>query len=450
MKLSVIIPARNEEKRIEKTLRQVSSYLKEQSYQSEIIVVVNNSHDQTLEVANHFGEIDSNFKIISLVEGGKGYAVKHGILEHATGDIVMFMDADNATPISEIEKFWPHFHNKFDIVIGSRYLNPELVVKRQPMYRIILSRLSNLIIQILVIPGIKDTQLGFKVFTKEAAQKIFPLVSIRGWGFDMEVLTVGLAHNYKIKELGVSWTEYGGGKVPLKAYRESLIDLLKIKANSILGKYVKPHEKNSDLKVTMRDYDFAGLTGFLAGLFMIPIILNIGLHPAWILFMPFIGIIGAVLAIWLGQVFSKWTKIIAQFSKFAVVGVLNVSINFGFLNFMSLVTGVTGGLLIATYNVPGTIIAAVNSYLWNKFWVFKTNDGKSLFYHFPKFTALIFLDIFVNSFILIIFTSYIHPIFGISDALWLNMTKVLATALVMFINFFGYKFIVFRRVKKFR
>lgn len=151
----------------------------------------------------------------------------------------MFMDADNATPISEIEKFLPYFEQGFDVVIGSRYTNPDLVKVKQPFYRIVLSRMSNLLIQVLAVPGIKDTQLGFKAFTATAAKEIFPLVTVLRWGFDMEVLTIALKRGYKIKELGVSWTEHGGGHVPLMAYVESLIDLFKIKLRSITGRYSK-------------------------------------------------------------------------------------------------------------------------------------------------------------------------------------------------------------------
>lgn len=239
-KLSVIIPAYNEEKRIAETLKNIDGYLQKQSYDYEIVVVVNNSHDKTVEVVNELEKttIKKAFAM-DLKEGGKGNAVKRGLLEKASGDIVMFMDADNATPISEIEKFLPYFDKGFDVVIGSRYTNPDLVKVHQPLYRIILSRMSNLLIQVLAVPGIKDTQLGFKAFTSKAAKEIFPLVTVLRWGFDMEVLTVALARNYKIKEVGVSWTEHGGGHVPLSAYAESLIDLFKIKLRSLAGRYKK-------------------------------------------------------------------------------------------------------------------------------------------------------------------------------------------------------------------
>jgi dolichyl-phosphate beta-glucosyltransferase len=238
MKLSVIIPAYNEEKRITDTLQNVDGYLKTQNYDYEIIVVVNGSHDNTFDVVKNLeASTIQKATAINLVEGGKGNAVKRGILDKANGDIIMFMDADNATPISEIEKFLPFFDQGYDVVIGSRYTNPDLVKVHQPFYRILLSRMANLLIQMLTVPGIKDTQLGFKAFTNKAAKDIFNYVTISRWGFDMEVLTVALKHGFKIKEVGVSWTEHGGGHVPLKAYVESLLDLFKIKWRSISGKY---------------------------------------------------------------------------------------------------------------------------------------------------------------------------------------------------------------------
>lgn len=237
-KLSVVIPAYNEEKRIADTLKNIDSYLEKQSYDYELVVVVNNSHDRTAEVVRELEKTTVQKAVcMDIKEGGKGNAVKRGILEKATGDIIMFMDADNATPISEIEKFLPYFDQGFDVVIGSRYTNPDLVKVHQPFYRILLSRMSNLLIQLLAVPGIKDTQLGFKAFTSKAAKEIFPVVTVLRWGFDMEVLTVALARGYKIKEIGVSWTEHGGGHVPLTAYAESLIDLFKIKLRSLSGKY---------------------------------------------------------------------------------------------------------------------------------------------------------------------------------------------------------------------
>lgn len=239
-KLSVIIPAYNEEHRIAETLKDIDSYLEKQNYDYEIIVVINNSKDRTYEVVQELERTTvQKATAMNLTQAGKGNAVKQGIIEKASGDIIMFMDADNATPISEIKKFLPYFEQGYDVVIGSRYTNPSLVKVKQPFYRILLSRLSNMLIQVLAVPGIKDTQLGFKAFTNQAAKEIFPLVTVLRWGFDMEVLTIALKRGYKIKEIGVSWTEHGGGHVPLKAYIESLLDLFKIKLRSLSGKYNK-------------------------------------------------------------------------------------------------------------------------------------------------------------------------------------------------------------------
>jgi len=236
MKLSVLIPAYNEESRITETLRDINAYLSKQAYDYEIVVVVNGSKDRTYEIVKNLenGEI-RKATAMNLQQGGKGNAVKRGMLDKAEGDIIMFMDADNATPISEIQKFLPFFDQGFDVVIGSRYLDPKTVKVHQPFYRILLSRMANILIQFLAVPGVKDTQLGFKAFSKRAAKDIFEYVTISRWGFDMEVLTIAEKRGYKIKEVAVSWTEHGGGHVPLKAYVESLADLLKIKTKAIRG-----------------------------------------------------------------------------------------------------------------------------------------------------------------------------------------------------------------------
>lgn len=243
MKLSVIIPAYNEEKRIAATLEEINGYLSRQDYDYEIIVVVNGSTDRTYEIVKNLesGEI-KKATAMYIKEGGKGNAVKRGILEKASGDIIMFMDADDATPISEIEKFLPYFGQHYDVIIGSRYLDPSTVKVRQPLYRIILSRLSNILIQMLAVPGIKDTQLGFKAFRAACAKDIFRFSGVKRWGFDMEILTIAKARGYRIKEVAVSWTEHGGGHVPLKAYLQSLADLVKIKLRLLSGAYSRKAE----------------------------------------------------------------------------------------------------------------------------------------------------------------------------------------------------------------
>ncbi len=243
IKLSVVIPAYNEEHRISKTLEDIDRYLRIQNYPYEIIVVDNGSNDRTCDLVKKYqeGSVKNLVRLcLSKSVGAKGSAVKLGIMDYAQGEFIMFMDADNATPVSEVSKFWKHLESgEYQVVIGSRYLNSSKVTNKQPFYRVVLSRMSNVLIQFLAIPGIHDTQLGFKIFTHAAAKDIFSRLTVTGWGFDMEVLTIAKLHGYKIKEVGVLWREQGGSHVPLKAYLESFIDLLKIKVNAISGKYNK-------------------------------------------------------------------------------------------------------------------------------------------------------------------------------------------------------------------
>ena len=217
MKLSVIIPAHNEENRIEDTLKATDEYLKTRDYSYEVIVVDNNSTDRTEAIVEELiGRGLNNTRLMRVSVAGKGATVKAGI-EAAAGDYRLFMDADNATPISEIEKFWTYFDQGYSVVIGSRYLKDSNVTHRQPLYRIILSRAANMLIQVMTLPGIKDTQLGFKAFTSKATKDIFDRVLISGYGFDMEVLTIANQRGYRIKEVPVLWRELGGREGTLKS-----------------------------------------------------------------------------------------------------------------------------------------------------------------------------------------------------------------------------------------
>lgn len=236
--LSVIIPAYNEEKRIGPTLESLDQYFKKQNYSYEIIVVANNCTDRTDEVVKKYQEKISHLKLIDIKNGcdGKGCAVKIGI-KQASGDYLIFMDADNSTRIYELDKFWPYFKKGFSVVIGSRALKESKIKIKQPWYREFLGRLGNLLIRIVLLPEIYDTQCGFKAFTKKAALQIFAKQKISGWGFDIEVLALARKFGFKIKEVPVTWFNAPDSKVSLTSYLSTFKELFQIKWWLWKGKY---------------------------------------------------------------------------------------------------------------------------------------------------------------------------------------------------------------------
>ena len=235
MKLSVIIPAYNEEKRLPATLEKVRAYLNQQKYTSEVVVVDDGSTDNTKEIISKLINDWQNFRLISYQPNrGKGYAVKTGMLE-GKGDWRLLMDADNSTDISEIEKLLQF--TSYEIIIGSRYLKADSIKIKQPLSRRMMSRAGNILVRIVL--GIKavDTQCGFKLFSCEATEKIFPLQTIDRWGFDMEILAIAIRYGYKIKEVAVDWYDAEGSLVKKGTAVKTLKELWQIKRNMMRGKY---------------------------------------------------------------------------------------------------------------------------------------------------------------------------------------------------------------------
>jgi len=238
MKLSVIIPAYNEKNNISNTLKIIDGYLRRQSYEYEIIVVNDGSKDNTSDIVKGLLPQIKNLRLIdNKVNHGKGFVVRQGLLE-AKGDFRLFTDGDNSTSIDQVEKMWPEFEKGFDIVIGSRDAKGAVLDPPQPFYRVILGDTFNLFVQIIVgLWGIWDTQCGFKGLSAEAAKAILPKCKIDRWAFDPEVLLIGKKMGYKIKEVPVRWVNNPNSRVKLKGMIKMLSEMLKIKENSILGKY---------------------------------------------------------------------------------------------------------------------------------------------------------------------------------------------------------------------
>lgn len=231
MYLSVVIPAYNEEKRIEKTLLSVHEYLSRQNYDYEIIVVSDGSSDGTVVTVNNQLSTINNLKLIDNKENhGKGWAVGRGMLE-AQGDRRLFMDADNSTAIDHLEKFWPYIREGYDVVIASIAIKGAEVAQTEKFYKRVLGKLGNLWIQFWVLPGVWDSQRGFKLFTAKAAEAIFPKLKITRWGFDIEVLVLARKFGFKIKEVPIKWINDPESKVKPSAYLQVLLETLKIRWN---------------------------------------------------------------------------------------------------------------------------------------------------------------------------------------------------------------------------
>ena len=233
--LSIIIPAHNEHNRLPATLDQILQFLKQQSFTSEVIVVENGSADRTYEIAQQFAKEHSSLSVIQS-EKGKGAAVRHGVLE-AKGEYRFMCDADLSMPVEEIVKFIPPKLKNFDIAIASREAKGA-VRFNEPSYRHLGGRGINFIIQTLILPGLNDTQCGFKCFRAAVAEDIFRRQTLHGWSFDIELLYIARRHGYRIVEIPIHWYHFSDSKV--SALRDSvhmIQDIFRIRANARRGVY---------------------------------------------------------------------------------------------------------------------------------------------------------------------------------------------------------------------
>lgn len=245
IKLSVVIPAFNEKENLKKgVLREVNDYLSKQKYSYEVIIVDDGSTDGTVELAEKFVSVNKNFRLIRNKHGGKAIAVMTGLIE-SRGEISLFTDMDQATPISEVEKLLPYFNEGFDIIIGSRQGR-----KGAPVIRKLMAFGFSVIRTLILGLPIKDTQCGFKAFDRKSIEVIFPTLKER-WkkhlnkkgaavnaAFDVETLFLARRKGFKIKEVPVSWHHVGTERVQVvKDSVDAVFDILKIRGNDLLNRY---------------------------------------------------------------------------------------------------------------------------------------------------------------------------------------------------------------------
>ncbi|MFA5337249.1 MAG: dolichyl-phosphate beta-glucosyltransferase [Candidatus Omnitrophota bacterium] len=229
--LSIVIPAYNEEENISSTLQDIAQYLKTKNYSYEIIVVDDASRDKTAELAAFEGKVFPNFTLLRHSPNrGKGYTVKEGVLA-ATGELILFMDADNSTRINQIDKLMSAMLEGNDTAIGSRRIAGSVIEEYQPRHRRFLGniyiKLSNLILN----ANIDDYNCGFKLYKKTAAKRLFEKLTRNDWSFDSELIFLAGKLNLKIKEVPVVWQDkQKTSKVkPLRDGIKSFISLIRIK-----------------------------------------------------------------------------------------------------------------------------------------------------------------------------------------------------------------------------
>jgi len=252
--LSVIIPAYNEAERIGATLQRINQYLWSGSLTYEIVVVLDGPTDNTREVIGELSKKICHLKVIDRsVNRGKGYTVRQGMLA-ACGRIRLFCDADNSTDIAHYEKMKPLFDAGHDVVIASRNSkdvpNAEQTVP-QAWHKRAIGHFGNVVVQLLAVPGIWDTQCGFKAFRAEASETIFSQATIDGWGFDIEILALARALDYKVGIIPARWINDTRSHVRSIDYLKVLGDTIRVRKNFLVRKYNLTRYKIADMDRTL-------------------------------------------------------------------------------------------------------------------------------------------------------------------------------------------------------
>jgi glycosyltransferase involved in cell wall biosynthesis len=237
--LSIVIPAYNEENRLPATIEAVERWLDTQAFDAiEVIVVDDGSRDRTAAVAAQYAERDPRLRLLrNPGNRGKGYSVRHGMLE-AASDWVLFTDADLSAPIGEFGKlFEAVVRQDAAIAIGSRALDRSLVGVHQPVFREYSGRFFNVLMRTFTGLPFRDTQCGFKLFRADAAREVFRRVQLEGFGFDVEALYIARLLRFKTVEVAVRWNNVEGTKVSLLHGLDAFVDLARIRRFQVDGKY---------------------------------------------------------------------------------------------------------------------------------------------------------------------------------------------------------------------
>ncbi len=236
--LSIVIPAYNEEARLPESLRAITAFVAQKTYPVEVLIVDNNSTDRTAAIIAEFAAEFPYIRGLSERTQGKGAAVRAGMLA-ARGAYRFICDADLSMPIEEVDKFLPPQLEDFDIAIASREI-AGAVRYGEPWYRHLMGRVFNLIVRLFAIPGLQDTQCGFKMFRAEVAEDLFPLQTMNGWSFDVEILYAARERGWRIVEVPIHWYYKANTRIsPLRDSLDMFVEVLKIRRNGRRGLYAR-------------------------------------------------------------------------------------------------------------------------------------------------------------------------------------------------------------------
>jgi len=235
---SIVLPAYNEGERLAATLESIFGYIATQAPKTEVIVVNDGSSDDTAQIVTRYAAQHPELRLLhNPGNRGKGYSVRNGML-HAQGDVLLFSDADLSSPIAEAGKLFSAIAEGADIAIGSRWLKTELQVRRQPLFRRVLGRIFNLALRVFLGLNFRDTQCGFKAFTRQAADALFPGQQIERWGFDPELLYLARKHHLAVVEVPVLWSHREGTRIhPIRDGLRMFLDVLRVRWYALRGRY---------------------------------------------------------------------------------------------------------------------------------------------------------------------------------------------------------------------